>query len=115
MDGIFARAIDPTEAKMKSQKLELWKRRREAFQKSGSTRRAFCAKNHLKLSTLDYWFSRIGAAERSQGLVELKAQAIPTVKSYLEVVVADRYRIEIRDGFNAQLFGELVKALESLG
>ncbi|MGA2641221.1 MAG: hypothetical protein ABSG21_10020 [Spirochaetia bacterium] len=100
---------------MKSQKLELWKRRRKAFEKSGSTRRAFCAKNHLKLSTLDYWFSRIRDAERSHGLIELKAQAIPTVTSCLEVVVADKYRVEIREGFNVQLFGEIVKALESLG
>jgi hypothetical protein len=100
---------------MKSEKLELWKRRRKAFQQSGSTRRAFCAKNHLKISTLDYWFSRVRDAERSQGLVELKAQTIPNVKKSLEVIVADRYRIEIRDGFDVQLFGELIKALESLG
>jgi hypothetical protein len=45
----------------------------------------------------------------------LRAQAIPTVKSCLKIVVADRYRIEIRDGFDIQLFGELIKALESLG
>jgi hypothetical protein len=101
VDGIFARAIGQTEAKVKSQKLELWKRRRDAFQKSGST--------------LDYWFSRVREVEKSEGLVELKAQGIPTVKSCLEVVVSDRYRIEIRDGFNAQLFAELIKALESLG
>ena len=100
---------------MKSEKLELWKRRRKAFQKSRQTRRAFCAKNHLKLSTLDYWFSRIRDGERSPGLVELKAQGIPTVKNCLEVVVADRYRVEIREGFNVQLFAELIKALESLG
>jgi len=100
---------------MKSGKLELWKRRRKAFQQSGSTRRAFCAKNHLKISTLDYWFSRIRDAERSQKLVELKTQEIPTVKSSLEVVVADRYRIEIRDGFDVRLLGVLIKALESLG
>jgi hypothetical protein len=100
---------------MKSEKLELWKRRRKAFQQSGSTRRAFCAKNHLKISTLDYWFSRIRDAQRSQGLVELKTQAIPTVKSSLEVVVADRFRIEVREGIDVHLFKELVKALESLG
>ena len=100
---------------MKSEKLELWNRRRKAFQKSGLTRRAFCAKNRLKLSTLDYWFSRIRDVERSQGLVELKAQAIPTVMSCVEIVVADRYRIEIRSGFDVQLFGEVIKALESLG
>jgi hypothetical protein len=100
---------------MKSEKLELWKRRRKAFQQSGSTRRAFCAKNHLKISTLDYWFSRIRDAERSQGLVELKAQAIPTARSCLGVVVADRYRIDVRSGFDVPLLAELIKALESLG
>jgi hypothetical protein len=100
---------------MKSEKLELWKRRRKAFQQSGSTRRAFCAKNHLKISTLDYWFSRIRDAERSQGLVELKAQAIPTAKSSLGVVVADRYRIDVRSGFDVPLLAELITALESLG
>lgn len=98
---------------MKSKKLELWRRRREEFRKSGLTRRVFCAKHRLKLSTLDYWFSRIRDLEKSQGLVELKAQTIPTVKSSLEVIVADRYRIEIRHGFDVQLFAELVQALES--
>jgi hypothetical protein len=100
---------------MKSEKVELWKRRRKAFQQSGSTRRAFCAKNHLKISTLDYWFSRIREEERSQGLVELKTLVIPAVKRSLEVVVADRYRIEVGAGIDIQLFKELVKALESLG
>jgi len=64
---------------------------------------------------LDYWFSRIRDAERSQGLVELKAQTIPNVTTTLEVVVADRYRIEVRADFDVPLLGQLIKALESLG
>jgi hypothetical protein len=101
---------------MRYEKLGLWKRRREEFRKSGLTRRTFCARRRLKISTLDYWFSRIRGIEKSaHGLVELRPQAIPTVKSCLEVVVADKYRIEIRHGFDTQLFAELIKALESLG
>jgi hypothetical protein len=69
----------------------------------------------LKISTLDYWFSRIRDAERSQRLVELKAQTIPNVTTSLKVVVADKYRIEVRAGFDVALLGELIKALESLG
>ena len=53
--------------------------------------------------------------ESAQGLVEVKPQAIPVVKSCLEVVVAGKYRVEIRHGFDRQLLGELIKALESLG
>ena len=99
---------------MQSKKLELWKRRRNSFQKSGLTRRLFCAKNHLKLSTLDYWFWRVRGLESAQGLVEVKPQGTPAMKSGLEVVVAGKYRLEIRHGFDRQLFRELVQALESL-
>ena len=100
---------------MRYEKLELWKRRRQEFRKSGLTRRAFCVRHRLKMSTLDYWFSRIRRVENAHGLVELKPQAIPAVKSCLEVLVAEKYRIEVRNGFDSQLFGELIKALESLG
>ena len=100
---------------MRSEKLKLWKRRRREFLRSGLTRRDFCARRRLKISTLDYWFAKIRAVESAHGLVELKPQAIPTVKSCLEVVVAEKYRIEIRHGFDRQLLGELIKALESLG
>jgi hypothetical protein len=100
---------------MKSKKLELWRKRQEEFRKSGLTRLAFCAKRRLKISTLDYWFSRIRDLEKSQGLVELKTQGISIMKSSLEVIIADRYRIEIKNGFDAQLFAELVQALERRG
>jgi hypothetical protein len=100
---------------MRSEKLELWKKRRQEFRRSGLTRRTFCARHHLKISTLDYWFSRIRGMEGAQGLVELKPQALPAMKSCLEVVVAEKYRIEVRHGFDTELFAELIKALESLG
>ena len=100
---------------MRYEKLELWKKRREEFRRSGLTRRAFCARRRLKISTLDYWFSRIRGMEGAHGLVELKPQALPPVNGCLEVVVAEKYRIEIRRGFDTVLFGELIKALESLG
>jgi len=100
---------------MKSKKLELWRKRQEEFRKSGLTRRVFCAKHRLKISTLDYWFSRIRDLEKSQGLFELKAQGISIINSSLEVIIADRYRIEIKNGFDARLFAELVQALERRG
>jgi hypothetical protein len=99
----------------KNKKLELWKQRHQAYQKSGLGRKAFCQKNKLKISTLDYWFSRIRSAEKHHGLVEVKPGSIPSGNNCLTLVVADRYRIEVKNGFDAQLFGEVVKALESLG
>jgi hypothetical protein len=52
--------------------------------------------------------------ESAQGLVEVKPQGTPAMKSDLKVVVAGKYCIEIRNGFDSQLFRELVQALESL-
>jgi len=100
---------------MRYEKVELWKSRRQEFCKSGLTRRAYCARHHLKISTLDYWFSRIRGMEGAHGLVELKPQALPAMKSSLDVVVAEKYRIEVQHGFDTQLFAELIKALETLG
>ena len=99
---------------MRDDKLELWKRRRQEFRKSGLTRKAFCARHRLAISTLDYWFSKIRDTETTQGLVELKPHAMAAVNGCLEVVVAEKYRIEIRHGFDSQLFRELIQTLESL-
>jgi hypothetical protein len=98
----------------KNKKLELWKKRHQAYQKSGLGREAFCRKNKLKVSTLDYWFSRIRSAAKDQGLVEVKPGSIPSSNNCLTLLIADKYRIEVKNGFDAQLFGEVVKALESL-
>ena len=48
--------------KQRENKSVLWERRREQYRRSGLTRKAFCTKHHLKLSTLDYWFCPAGQA-----------------------------------------------------
>ena len=98
----------------KNKKLELWKQRHQAYQRSGLGREAFCRKNKLKVSTLDYWFSRIRSAEKDRSLVEVKLGSILSANNCLTLVVADKYKIEIKDEFDTQLFEKVVKALESL-
>jgi hypothetical protein len=99
----------------KEGKLTVWEQRRQRYLKSGLSRKAFCAKHGLKRSTLDYWFCRIGKLQKGPGLVEVKPGQISSANSCLTLIAAERYRIEIRKGFDRQLLTEVLQALGSLG
>jgi hypothetical protein len=100
--------------KQKENKGALWERRREQYRKSGLSRKAFCAKHHLKLSTLDYWFCRLGKQEKESGLVELDCTSIAPATPGLVVSVGQDCRIELRRGFDPQLLAEVIQALGQL-
>ena len=95
-------------------KSALWEQRRAQYKKSGLSRKAFCKKHHLKLSTLAYWLSRLGKQEKERGLVELDHASIAPLVPGLVVIVGQNYRIEIRRGFDAQLLSEVIQALGGL-
>jgi len=94
-------------------KSALWERRRTQYRNSGLSRRAFCEKHHLKRSTLDYWFCRLGRQEKDCGLVELNPSIAPRTPSVVLSIGQD-CRIEIRAGFDPQLLGEVARALGGL-
>jgi hypothetical protein len=97
----------------KENKSTLWERRRAQYKKSGLSRKAFCAKNHLKRSTLDYWFCRLGRQEKDCGLVELNPSIAPRTASMVLNIGQD-CRVEIHAGFNPQLLAEVARALGGL-
>jgi hypothetical protein len=91
-----------------------WRRKLQEYRQSGLSRRQFCEGNRIRMTTFDYWFRRLGKQESSQGLVELKVFSAPAASSTLEVLVAGKYRIALTNGFDSQLLGEVVRALEGL-
>ncbi len=94
-------------------KLETWKARRREFEASGLTRRAYCQRNGIKVSTLDYWFSRLRKGQRTRGLVEIGCIATQSVKAMI-VVQVGKFRVEINDPAAMQILAETVKTLGSL-
>lgn len=98
----------------KENKGALWERRRAQYRESGLSRKAFCTKHHLKLSTLDYWFWRLGRQDKESGLVELNRTSIALATPGLVVSVGQDYRIELRRGFDPQLLAEVIQALGQL-
>ena len=95
-------------------KSALWEKRRAQYKKSGLSRRAFCKKYDLKLSTLGYWLSRLGKQEQGRGLVELNHVSVEPLVPGLIIGVGQGCRIEIRRGFDAQLLQEVARALGGL-
>jgi hypothetical protein len=91
-----------------------WREKIQEYRQSRLSRREFCERNRIKKSRLDYWFRRLGKPAASKGLVELKFSAAQAPSSALEVRVAGKYHIAVRSGFDSQLLGEVVRALESL-
>ena len=118
--GIFAEipaTMNGGKAKMqtnKNDKLAFWKRKLQEYRKSGQSRRTFSKQNGVNKSTLDYWFARLNKKKKTEGLVEVKPVAIPISNCSLQIVVADKYRIEVHSDFDPHLFGEVVKTLETL-
>jgi hypothetical protein len=106
----------PKEVKMQTtnKRLELWQKKYQEFKNCGLSRAAYCKKHRIPKSTLNYWFYRIRKLQKIQALIEVKPVSVPSPISPLAVVVANRYRIEIPGSFDAQLFAEIVTALEGL-
>ena len=90
-----------------------WKRQFQEYRKSGLSRRTFSEQIGVNKSTLDYWFARLRKEKQTTGLVEVKPVSIPVSNCSLQIVVADRYRIEVYSDFDPHLFGEVVKTLET--
>jgi len=99
---------------MQSDKLTFWKRKLQEYRKSGLSRSAFSEQNGVNKSTLDYWFARIRRGQKEKGLVEVKPASDVIQNPVLQIVVADKHRIEIQRGFDPVLLGDVVKALESV-
>jgi hypothetical protein len=95
-------------------KSALWERRRAQYRNSGLSRKEFCKKYHLKRSTLDYWFCRLGRQEKECGLVELNPASIAPPTPSVMLNIGQDCRIEIRTGFDPQLLAEVARALGAL-
>ena len=92
----------------------IWKRRYEKYLSGDLSRRAFCRKFKLKLSTLDYWFARFRQEGRGEELVEFKGMGFgPAAASCLTVVLAEGIRLEIPAECDMKLLGEVVRLLGS--
>jgi hypothetical protein len=99
-------------AKASREDVALWQGRREDYRKSGLSRKAFCERFRLKLSTLDYWFGRLRKQAGPEGMVELKGMAgSSSAASCLTLVVSERFRLEIPPACDMKVLGDVLRVL----
>lgn len=92
----------------------VWKRRYEDYRNGGLSRKAFCRRFKLKLSTLDYWFARLRRQGGPEGLVELQGMPADSVAAgCLTLVMAEGIRLEIAPGCDMKLLEKVVRLLGS--
>ncbi len=64
----------------------LWAKRVRAFERSGLSRRAWCARENVPLTTLDYWRRRLREAD--PGLVPVVVESAPGAE-HIEIALGD--------------------------
>jgi len=65
------------------EKAARWQQHLEAIKSSGLSRKTYCEKNGLKITTLDYWYRRLNPSQndsrdKKSAWIPRKRQNIPT-------------------------------------
>lgn len=80
------------------------------YEESGLTRRAYCERRGIALTTLDY-YRRRGQAEPGWVAVELEGE-LASSRSTMTVVLGNGRRIEVSGDFGEAALARLVRVVE---
>ena len=94
-----------------------WQQHIDALQESGLTRKAYCERNQIKISTLDYWRHQLSTSPK-QGSKANQAGWIPLQLGDDETSGIDlrigRIVVTVRPGFDPSLLTELLRTIDAL-
>jgi len=92
-----------------------WQRHVEALKAGGLTRRAYCEKNQIKLSTLDYWCQKLGHEEKQRNEIGwVPLQISEEVSSSGIDLRIGRIIVTVKPGFDPALLTELLRTIGAL-
>ena len=86
-----------------------WARRMRAFERSGLSRRAWCAREKVPLSTLDYWRIRLRRRDAASSLVPVVVDAAPQVER-IEIALGD-VQLRLPSGVDADWLCRVLRGL----
>jgi hypothetical protein len=90
-----------------------------SFERSGLTRRQFCARNQVAANTFNRYIARYGgeSAEsgKAQQLVAVEIADPVRFRAEVAVVLSRGQRVEVARGFDAKTLQQVVAALEAYG
>jgi hypothetical protein len=107
-------------AEQLEQKRSYWKQHIDSWQETGLSQAEYCRRHNLKHHQLVYWKKRFLRTETDVTFVPLKLDDLlmdrppqPDCQS-LCLEINNRFKVEIRAGFDTQLLRQLIFALRGL-
>ena len=99
------------------QKRSYWKQHIDNWQETGLTQAEYCRRHNLRHHQLVYWKKRFSHTETGVSFVPLKIDDLlmdrpaQLDRQSLCLEINNRFKVEIRAGFDAQLLRQLIFAL----
>ena len=90
-------------------KAKLWAKRMRAFERSGLSRRAWCAQEKISMATLDYWRLRLKLHESTPALVPIVVDAAPAT-TRIEITLGD-VQLRLPSGVDADWLCRVLRGL----
>lgn len=90
-------------------KEKVWAKRMRAFERSGLSRRAWCAQEKVPLSTLDYWRLRLRQRDAASALVPVVVDAAPRAER-IEIALGD-VQLRLPSGVDTDWLCRLLRGL----
>ena len=108
-----------TRAEKNRKKEEYWRSHIQAWKKSGLKQIDYCRKNNLSRHRFTYWKCKCNKKSESMTFIPVlsKSSWMPTIinnTAPLKVLIRDRYRVEVGDGFSTDTLSKLIHTLEGM-
>jgi hypothetical protein len=103
-------------------KRKFWEGHVEKWRRSGITQAEYCRRHNLSRKSFTYWKGRMKGAAKSVSFVPVKVVDVPEKavawgdagSSSGIVLYKDGYRIEVMEGFNVEVLGQVLRILGEL-
>jgi hypothetical protein len=108
---------EQTRKELNKERREFWTTHIKAWEKSGITQVEYCRRHQLSRHRFTYWRCKGNKKSGSvtfMPVFQSPMQACPTTNQTIPIrlVISDRYRLEISDGFSPHTLEQLLHTLE---
>lgn len=95
----------------RKRKEQHWHHHLRAWTSSGLSQAEYCRRNQLSWKCFGYWKRKADRPDPSLRLVTVPVRPVREPSTGLTLVIGERYRLEVGDGFNPETFEKLVRLL----
>ncbi|MBU4387887.1 hypothetical protein KJ644_05515 [Candidatus Dependentiae bacterium] len=97
------------------ERLKFWQDHVSVYRKSGMTQREYCGKANISYWSFNVWKRRIDSEEKATGIHEIPqavVQRLSRERKDLEIIVHDRLRIVLPEGFSEKTLCRVLSLLK---